>query len=247
MAALNRVTALAVGLLALAALPAGAQTTAEPVRWGITGSFTPEWEFMHFLSDAMDKQIDMTGDQLSIGVVRGKRFGGEWGISYVKRRVDDGSTLVQEKPKCLAEAATLPLCAGGTSYETRGAFFNGVQLHRFFPFGTIARRVQVGAVVSGGVARIGGHADETLEHLQVAVNPATGVPVLSIGREDTVIEARQIFSHTFVAEYVPIGGVEAAVGVIIAPGTTLRVSGGASFPGVHRVAVTAVYLFGGKN
>jgi hypothetical protein len=251
MASLNSasgfISACTMALVALSAAPVAAQQTDERARWGIAGSLTPEWEFLHFLEDAMDKSIEMKGDELRIGIVRGKPLGSEWGISYVKRRVDDGSTMVQEKPKCLASATTEAVCAGGTSYETRGAFLNGVQMHRFFPLGTIARRVQLGAVISGGVARLGGRADQTHEHVQVTVTPSTGAPVMSIGRETGSVDAREIFSHTFVAEYMPIGGLEAAVAVIVAPGLKLRLSGGASFPGFHRVSLTAVYFFGTEN
>ena len=247
MAALNNVAAVlwALLLIAVSGTPARAQVVQESTRWGLTAAITPEWEFMHFLEDAMDKSISMKGDEVRIGVVRGTPLGGEWGISYVKRRVDDGSTIVQEKPKCLARGTGPPVCAGGVSYETRGALLNGFQLHRFFPFGSIARRVQIGAVVSGGVARLQGQAYETVEHLQGAVG--AGGPLLTIGRETRLIETRQIFSHTLVAEYLPIGGVEAAVAVLVAPGMKIRVSAGASFPGLHRVSLTASYLFGGSR
>lgn len=215
-------------------------------HWGIAGSFTPRWEFLHFLEDSMDRVIDMTGNEMRIGIVRGRQLGGEWGASFVKRRIDDDSTLAQEKPKCLSGIGQPNVCAGGNTYRTRGAFMNGVQLHWFVPMATIARRVQIGAVVSGGVARVGGDADETQEHLQVTVHPVTGAASLSVAAETSLVEARSIFSHTFVAEYMPIGGVEAAVAVIVAPGVKLRVSGGAAFPGFHTVSVTAQYLFGSR-
>ena len=236
-------------VIGLLSVPAAAQAQAQgpedhTSHWGIAGSVTPQWEFLHFLEDSIDQIIDMTGNERRVGIVRGRQLGGEWGVSYVIRRIDDDSTFFQEKPKCLARVGELDVCAGGNSYRTRGAFMNGVQFHRFFPVATIARRVQVGAVVSGGVVRIRGTAEETQEHLQITVNPATGAPRLSIRSETTSVEAREIFGQMVVAEYLPIGGVEAAVAVLVAPGVKLRVSGGAAFPGFHRVAITAQYLFG---
>lgn len=215
-------------------------------HWGIAGSFTPHWQFLDFLEDSMDRIVEMTGNEVRIGFVRGRQLGGEWGVSYVKRLIDDESSFKQEKPKCLSGTGQPVFCAAGNTYVTNGAFLSGVQLHRFFPVATIARRVQIGAVVSGGVARIGGHADETQEHLQIVVNPATGVPTLSVASEGKTVEAREMLSHTFVAEYMPMGGVEAAVAVLVAPGVKLRVSGGAAFPGYHTVSVTAQYLFGAR-
>jgi hypothetical protein len=45
----------AVMLAALSATPAAAQATDDHARWASPGRFTPEWEFLHFLEDAMDK------------------------------------------------------------------------------------------------------------------------------------------------------------------------------------------------
>jgi len=233
--------------------PAWAQTTDAALapaeadsrsHWGLAGSLTPHWQFLDILEDSMDRIVDMTGSEMRVGIVRGKQLGGEWGVSYVKRSIADDSSFAQEKPKCLAGISQPEICAAGNTYRTRGAFMNGVQLHRFFPVATIARRVQIGAVISGGVARIEGHADETQEHLQIVVNPATGAATLAVASEERSVEAREMLSHTFVAEYMPVGGVEAAVAVLVAPGVKLRVSGGAAFPGYHTVSVTAQYLFG---
>lgn len=249
MAPLVSATLLILGVLS--ATPASAQrvVTVAPgasPHWGITASVTPHWEFLRVLEDSMDKVVDMSGDEFRVGIIRGKQLGGDWGVSYVKRRVVDGSSIVQEKPKCLVGANSAAVCAGGSSYVTNGAFLTGVQLHRFFPVATVARRVQLGALVTGGIARIAGHADETQEHLQVLVNPVTGGAQFTTGRETRSVDARAILSHTFAAEYLPVGGVEGAVAVLAAPGVKVRVSGGVSFPGMHRVQVTAQYLFGAR-
>ena len=84
------------------------------------------------------------------------------------------------------------------------------------------------------------------EHLQVSVNPQSGATSMAIGSESAIVEARQMFDETPISEYMPIGGIEAAVAVMIAPGVKLRVSAGASFPGAHTIAVTAQYLFGAR-
>jgi hypothetical protein len=242
-------TLLAIVIAASMCRPAAAraqQQDDQRSHWGVAGSLTPQWQFLDFLEDSMDRIVDMSGREMRVGIVRGRQLGGEWGASYVRRLIDDDSSFAQEKPKCLAGTGQAPLCAAGNTYRTRGAFMNGVQLHRFFPVATIARRVQIGAVVSGGVARVKGHADETQEHLQIVVNPVTRAATLSLASETRTVEAREMLSHTFVAEYMPIGGIEAAVAVLVTPGVKLRVSGGAAFPGYHIVSVTAQYLFGAR-
>lgn len=243
-----RVFGLVLALSLVLASPAQSQVAGgvaggDPTRWGLAGSFVPQWEFLDFLEDAMDRSIEMTGDEVRIGFVRGRAGGGDWGVSYVRRRVDDDSTLRQEITKCVARPAGGELCPEGTVQRTRGVSLTGVQAHRFFSFGTIAGRVQIGAIVSGGVARVRGSAIETQEHLQVTVDPGSGRPVLGVATETTTIAARELFDHLPIAETLPIGGVEGAVAVLVGPGVKLRFSTGASFPSMHRLAITAIVLF----
>jgi hypothetical protein len=180
---------------------------------------------------------------VQIGIIRGRHLGGEWGASYIRRRVDDGSTLLEETTKCVTIGSAPDVCARGTIQRTRGVTLTGLQFHRFFVIGTIARRVQIGAVLSGGFAQIDGEAEQTQEHLQVTVNPASGAATVGIASETEVIDAREVFDHLPINEYLPIGGVEGAVAVLVAPRVKLRFSAGANFPGVHRFALTGQYLF----
>ncbi len=230
-------------LLVAFGAPAYAQ---DETHWGISSTMVPQWEFLDFLEDSMDRSIEMRGTDVQIGIVRGRQLGGEWGASFIMRRIDDDSTSVQEHPRCFARAGQPDVCAGGTSHRTRQASLRGVQFHRFFPVTTVARRIQLGVVLAGGVARVRGQADETQEHLQITVNAITGATSLSVASETATVEAREIFDDMLVAEYLPMGGVEGAIAIALAPGLKVRLSGGANFPGFHRFAVTAQYLFGSR-
>lgn len=242
----HRWRALLAALLLLGcAAPAAAQTDA---RWGIAASVVPRWEFLELVEDPMERDVEMQGTDVRVGIVRGRDLGGEWGISYVRRQVDDDSVVVQQESlKCVARDNLPDVCARGTLHRTRGANMTGVQLHRFFPIGTMARRVQVGAVVTGGIARLRGSAEQVQEHLQVVRTPPTGATTVTVASESSTVEARHIFDDTGLADYIPIGGVEAAVAVIVAPGVKLRASSGVSFPGFHVFGVTIQYLIGGKR
>ncbi len=238
-------------IAAVLAVPAHAQVKLPPYgananSWGVSGTFVPQWQFLDFLEDSMERSIEMTGSDFHIGIVRGRHLGGEWGASYIKRRVDNGSTLLDENTKCLARPGQPNVCARGTIQRTTDATLTGLQFHRFFPFGTIAGRVQIGAVISGGFGRVRGQAEQTQEHLQITVNPVTGVTTIGIQSESEIIEARDIFDHLPVAEYLPMGGLEGAVAVLVAPGVKVRLSAGANFPGFHRLAISAQYLFGSR-
>lgn len=224
------------------AIPAAAQ---DQSHWGISGSFVPRWEFLYFIEDSMERNVEMEGADLSIGVIRGRPSGSEWGISFVRRRIQDDSIVVQQETlKCVSRAGLSDLCARGAFHLTRDASLTGVQAHRFFSLGTIADRVQIGAVISGGVARLRGEAEEVREHLQVAINPATGATSVTVASDSAIVEAWEIFDDTGLDEYIPIGGIEAAVAVVIAPGTRLRFGAGANFPGFHLFSVTAQFFFG---
>lgn len=236
--------AIVLGMLA-PAVPAWAQSDS---HWGVAGSFVPQWEFIHFLEDSMERDVEMKGSDFRVGIIRGRQLGGEWGASFVRRQIDDDSIVVQQESlKCVARPGLPDVCARGTFHQTQGASMTGVQFHRFFPLGTVARRVQVGAVLTGGVARLRGGAVEVKEHLQATPNPVTGLTALSVTDETSLVDARRIFDDTGIDEYVPIGGAEAAVAVLVAPGVKLRFSGGVSFPGLHAFSVTAQYLFGARE
>ncbi len=229
------------GFIAYAA-PASAQSD---THWGVAGSFVPRWEFIELLEDSMERDIEMRGDDFRVGIIRGRQQGGEWGVSFVRRRVEDDSIVVQQETlKCVSRANLPDVCARGAFHRTQGASMTGVQFHRFYPVGTIARRVQIGAVVTGGVAQLRGDAEEVKEHLQVTRNPLTGITAVSVADESTMVEARHIFDDTGISEYIPIGGIEAAAAVLVGPAVKLRFSAGVSFPGLHIFSVTAQYLFG---
>ena len=234
--------ALLLAMLIAYAVPAAAQ---DETRWGLTGSFVPRWEFLHFIEDAMERDVDLKGADLTIGIIRGRMLGGEWGVSFVQRRIDDDSVVMQQESlKCVARSGLPDVCARGAFHVTSDAAMSGVQVHRFFPLGTIAERVQIGAVLTGGVARLRGDAQEVREHLQVTLNPATGSTSVAVASESSTVDAREIFDDTGLDEYIPIGGIEGAVAVLIGPALKLRVSSGASFPGFHTFSVTAQVFFG---
>ena len=86
------VRVLLVAIAVAHAVPAAAQDSS---RWGISGSFVPRWEFLHFIEDAMERNVELEGADLSIGIVRGRQFGGEWGISFVQRRIEDERVEVE--------------------------------------------------------------------------------------------------------------------------------------------------------
>lgn len=221
-----------------------AQTTDSGYQshWGVSGGLVPRWEFPDALADVWNLETDMKGAEFRIGVVRGSDFGGDWGVSFVKKAIDDDSIVQLREQACVQLPGGSTRCARGAYHITRGAGMRGVEAHLFMPFGTIKRRVQIGVTFAGGVAEIQGTSDRFIEHLVVNGSSAT-ITTETLGPapfKQTLQDLPQDW------DVVPIGRVALGVGVIVAPGFKIRGEGGVNFPGFHRVSVYAQYLFGAR-
>jgi hypothetical protein len=132
-------------LLCLAAVPAQAQF--DDTLWGISGTVNPGWKspsYVGVVFGAKDNDANyfaLEGSELSIGFVRGKNLGGEWGISFVRSTFKDGSFVVRDD---------------GSRVTTKKNSILGGMIHRFVPFGTIKERVQIGMNIGIGAGQIRG-------------------------------------------------------------------------------------------
>jgi hypothetical protein len=211
-------------------------------HWGVSGSLIPRWEFPRALAEVWNLDTDMKGSEFRVGIVRGSDLGGDWGVSFVKKVIDDDSVVQLREQACVQLPGGSAQCARGAYHVTRDAGMRGVEAHLFMPFGTIKRRVQVGATFAGGVAEIQGTSNRFIEHLVVNGSRVT-LATESIGSgpfKETLQDLPQDW------KVVPIGRVALGVAVIAAPGFKIRAEGGVNFPGYHRVAVHAHYLFGAQ-
>lgn len=205
-------------------------------HWGIGGSAVPRWTFLEPLEQLMDIETDLRGTELRVGIVRGRDLGGDWGVMFLRKQIEDGSLVQLRETACVQTAPDQSICARGTYHVTRDAYIRGVEIYKFLPFATIKRRVQLGVVLAGGVGQLEGHSDRFIEHLHIGGGGVTAAtdPIGTGAFRETIREL----------EVIPIGRVEFGVGVLAAPGFKVRVSGGMSFPGYHAVSVHLHYLFG---
>ena len=145
-------------LFVLAGLHQGAAAQDRRSHWGVSAGLAPQWTasstWVERLYDA--GTIDLSGSDLRVGVVRGSDLGGDWGIAFVNRSLDDGGVYDDA-------AAADPTNGDGRRpgrYVTNGVTARGVEVHRFAPFGgAIADRVQIGLEFGAGVAVLDGFAD----------------------------------------------------------------------------------------
>ena len=219
-------------LLAFAA-PAAAQSTRS--QWGVTASFVPHWKVPSQAGPLFEvAPVDMDGSDFRIGIVRGRDLSGDWGISFVRKHVEDGSTIGGEFGEACGPNGCLPT---GELYTYEDVTVTGVMFHKFMPFGTIGKRVQIGLTLGGGVARFEGDVEGEIYGVD-------------FGNAGQVVAQQQLQSlparDLVVIDVVPLADLQLSAAVIVAPGLKIRLSGGVSLPGYHVLSLTANYLFGGR-
>lgn len=118
------------------ALPA--YSTAQPNKtyWGVQAQFAPKWEVKDSFKPLFDADaVDISGSEFRIGFVRGRTLGSDWGVSYVRKSLKNGSRATNSD----------------VERTTRNAIVSGVSIDKFSPFGTIRDRVQIGMTYGIGV------------------------------------------------------------------------------------------------
>ena len=188
-------------------------TDPDPQRWGVQVSVSP-WragEKFRGLMDARD--LDISGRSVRIGITRGRMRGSEWGVTFVRRTINEGSRLVDYLDRSYNFGDSVRL--------------TGIMGEQFGSFGTIANRVQIGALIGGGLAKVEG----------LVFPPAGGAP-------RDAREVLTLFAHETSLQLLARAEIGAAV--LVAPGVKVRVSGGFDWPGTTVLTITGLYFFGGQ-
>ena len=226
--------------LCLLSLP-GLASAQDESHWGVAVGWVPTWEAhdsMKFLfNDA--ESLAMTGDDFRIGIARGKARGGDWSLSYIRKRLDPGSRSVVQEPH-LEFVSGIPQAVLFTEQLiVQDVRLDGIEWDKYVNFATIARHVQIGMNFGAGVAKIKGTVIRQQAGLEF-VPPFALVPV----NVETVEPANELLIGE--VEWMPLAKIELAVGAHIAHGIKVRVSGGFSMPAIPAIGLTVVYLFGAK-
>jgi hypothetical protein len=231
-------------VLALAILATPCTGFAQPTAasaWGVSGAFAPEWSTPTWLTWLFDggESSNVFGSEFRLGLVRGSPTGGDWGVSFVSKRFNDDSRVVDGGSTfCTSAGCVSPQ----TALEPRGARISGAEIHKYFNFGTIKRRAQIGLELAGGAGTMKGRALRTATDYRS--EPAGTGPAWTetVTQED--LPATALFAEE--VEYVPLVRFELGVGVVLSNALKVRVTGGFNFPGTQAVSVRAIYLFGGS-
>ena len=209
-----------VAVVGLLGLPMSAAAQIDDTSWGITGGFSPQWSVPGgVLADLFDaSDLDVKGPEFRLGVIRGTTLGGEWGLSLIHKRLSRESTIAIEGSDSLVNVVA------------DDAEMLGVEVHRFFPFGTIGNRVQLGVNLGGGIAQLRGF--------------VTGAYVSATQANFTLpfSEAFEVTDREI--DYLPIGRAEIAAAVLAGERLKVRFSGGFNMPGFQVFSVSFSYLLG---
>jgi hypothetical protein len=263
-------------------LPVHAQNT-QPSRWGAIGSVVPRWEIppslepiatLHFSEDdAPIKDLDLRGGELRIGIARGRMLSGDWGVSYVRRTYVDRDIEGRRSPGCQGsqgpgQSSFVQECEElWTNLGRRDVRLNGLEVHKFVSFATIAQRVQIGMNFGGGFGSVNGNIDTTSFRSTFRCtfppgtlppyfdpnfeftddfHPCTGSTISNLNTVQTGSSSgdvtRMLTLET--SKTLPIGRVEIAGAVLVGPSFKVRVAGGLNYPGTSAISVTGLYFFG---
>ncbi len=216
-----RTSMLLLGLLLASPRPGLAQI--DNTAWGLTGGFSPRWQVPAAIEGSFDtSQVDITGREFRIGVVRGTTFGSEWGVSLVHKRLDKTSSVSVDGSDGVAR------------FVTEDAELLGVEVHRFFPFGRIGERVQIGINLAGGLAQLRGFVRGEFDPLSPGAQSFTAL-----------VPTRDIFEYGGrTIDWLPLGKAELGVTTLIGDRAKVRISSGLNLPGYQLVNVSFSYLLG---
>ena len=250
----------------------------ESSSWGVVGSFVPNWKIpqklepiatLHFTEDDADiRDLDLSGKEFRIGIVRGRTQSGDWGVSFVRKTFVDRQIEGYRSPGCQGGGSGVVILQceeTWTNLDRRGVLLNGVEVHKFIPFATISRLVQIGLNIAGGMASAQGQIDSTSFRSSYRCTFPPGVfpdfgsqgdpdaaPICSgatISNQSTVQTgatsddvSRMLKSES--SKWLPLGKVEIAAGVIVGPRVKVRVAGGLNYPGTNAVSVTGIFFLG---
>ena len=102
----------------------------EASHWGAAVSFTPSWSIPTSIGKIFGSDLNVNGSDVSIGVVRGRDFGGDWGVSYIHKTVNDNSMFADISSDFCPTAGNC--FASGERSFTRDVAMNGVLVHKYW-------------------------------------------------------------------------------------------------------------------
>ena len=217
-------------------------------HFGVSVSYSPYWKSRGDLLFTMGLEDVGTieGTEFTIGMVRGRTLGGEWGVSFVRKPFKNTTTSATETDsdsgQCGAGCSFSFTSTTTTTTTFSDVYVQGIEVHWAPSFVTISNRVQIGMNIAGGIGVPKGTIDEIRESVSTSTNTFNGQTTTNT---NTFTDSDSLPANEVMYGKVPLFKVEAQGAVILAPGLKFKVSGGLNNPGLG-VRIGAVYLFGAQ-
>ncbi len=235
--------------LCLASPRHGFAQEADRSHWGVSFSATPAWNLAQQVRELLSEdgeELNIQGREITIGFVRGSTRGGDVGVSFVRKPWKDGLGSSSNDVDCFNPGPNqAPVCLSDREQTLFDhLILNGVEFHWFFApgFARIKNRVQIGANIGGGIAKVTGSIRTINDRQQPVFTPGPGggtTRIVTNHTEETK-PAREELLPLF-----PLLKLELEGAVIVSPAVKIKVAGGLNFPGTG-VRVLAVYFFGAQ-
>ncbi len=209
--------------------------------WGVQVGVTPQWRHSSLLEDIASGDLDLRGSEFAFGIIRGRTLGGDWGVSFVRKSINDASFIDNHFEEC-HDLNGLQCFQAGTLYRFRGASLTGLEVHKFVPFVTIRKRVQLGMNFAGGVVWPKGSVEK--RNIDLRLNEDDPLrPVFEPVETVSIENAADAMEDVIGLSTLPMARIEAVVAFIVAPGLKVKVSSGIGIPGDNRFSVGLAYFF----
>jgi hypothetical protein len=232
-------------LVALTSTVSTASAQDDRSHWGVIAQYTPEWNVADGIFEDLfeAKPNTLTGSEFQIGIARGRMQSGDWGVSFVRRKVNAGSTLGGREQQCEVGTGVQGCFIFGEFYTYNDdVTLTGFEVHKYVPFITVKRRVQVGVNFSGGFGAYSGTATKVEYSSEYRFIPPNTNRIVELPPVTSTVDAKTLF----VMERVPMGKLELAVAGIIGKGLKVRAGYGMDFPGYPVFSFAGIYLFGSE-
>lgn len=234
--------------------PAVRAQSGSQVHWGIRATFTPTWIIperamdIGLLKDYVGQDSKVVGSDVAVGLVRGSRLGGDWGLTYLRRTLSDSTRLdITEADTCISIDSIRQCGPNRNVYTMRGFSLHGAELHRFVPWFTIKRRAQLGVNIGlGALVASGGTVTKVSTATTAEFDTVTRRNVLTTIQSTATLDSRGFLQDRDIPSVLPTARLELALTGIVSRNVKVRASSGISFPGSALLTVGIVYLIPGR-
>ena len=227
-----------IATITMLSFPAAGFAQAERKHWGAAVSFAPKVRSSPWYNNIFIAETDDVFEvsEFSVGFVRGKTLGGDWGVSFVQKPFRDGTTLIE------AEDVSDPMFF--SRFTSTRVFqqvrMRGAEFHIFVPFVRFKNRIQIGITGGAGGAVVEGNILQTMENFTRITFPNGQVREESFSDSSTYPANEDLFPIQVLFK------VEATGAVIVAPGLKVKVTGGLNSPGTGAIRIGVLYLIGAR-